>query len=265
MSTPVLLGPGETMEPGGEIETGYLCLGPRWKWLGILETTEPRCAPLGLMEDLWEGMPPLSAGWQIRSKKRTCQVQVEVDAGVYEHLWVSVRLLMGNPACVCVHVCVREKQRERQDTERWLMGAGEESGSRCVRLCCCKNSHPCEGNHGTISSWSLLILNALPVLQCRCDQHHGQRHEHIKWVVRKKPEPRLSPPSFPTWVTAPLSSETFRHLCVRSLGWGEERWAGPLRTKIVQFRVKGHKHLAASGTQLSTLRKEQQQLNNPSP
>lgn len=39
------------MEPGGEIETGYPCLGPCWKWLGILETTEPRCAPLGLMED----------------------------------------------------------------------------------------------------------------------------------------------------------------------------------------------------------------------
>lgn len=59
---------------------------------------------------------------------------------------------MGNPARVCVHVCVREKQRERQDTEWWLIGAGEESGSRCVRLCCCKNSHPCKGNHGAISS-----------------------------------------------------------------------------------------------------------------
>ena len=57
---------------------------------------------------------------------------------------------------VCVCVREREKQRERQDTESWLMGAGEESGSRCVRLWCCKNSHPCEGNHGA----HLLILRS---------------------------------------------------------------------------------------------------------
>ena len=173
---------------------------------------------------------------------------------------------MGSPACefaVCMFVCVCEKERNRERGKIQRVGwwvQVRNLGAGVWGFGAVKTAIPVREITEPIC-WSY----ALPVLQCRCDQHHGQRHEHITWVVREKPQPRLPPPSFPTWVTAPLSSKTFRQLCMRRLGWGEERWAGPLRTKIVQFRVKGHKHLASSGTQLRTLRKEQQQLNNPSP
>ena len=52
---------------------------------------------------------------------------------------------MGSPACefaVCMFVSVRERDRDRRDTESWLMGAGEEFGSRCVRLGAVKTAIP---------------------------------------------------------------------------------------------------------------------------
>ena len=54
---------------------------------------------------------------------------------------------MGSPACefaVCMFVSVRERETEteRRDTESWLMGAGEEFGSRCVRLGAVKTAIP---------------------------------------------------------------------------------------------------------------------------